>query len=142
MIKKFLILTILVSQFACFSNWKELSNQRNKAKSDLKTICDNIRVPNEFEKLNTEDTAGIKKVALFRRYKSKDSCNKTKDYFFEYFIDKGWDRSRMKSEQTGGGIETIEFMFPKDEYDITVACQNDVPDYEEKQIIISCTWGL
>jgi hypothetical protein len=137
-----MLVCILLSQVSCLSSCQELRERRNKAEADLDDICKNIPIPNDFIAVSSDKSLDIEKVAIFRRFKSNASCEVARKHFFTYFIDKGWNREQMKVEQTRGGMESLDFIFRNDDRVVWVACQNDVDDEAEKQIVVSCSWGL
>lgn len=140
---KVLIVLALILQIIVLSSCQNFASDQNKTViTDLESICQNISIPNNYKSISSEKTVDFGKVAIFRRFVSKDSCENTKEYFFNYFINSGWERSLMKVEQNHGGMPTLDFSFRTKEYVIVISCENDITENSEKQIEISCSWGL
>lgn len=139
---KTLMVLALITQVIGFSSCQKLDTSKNKTLVELESICENIPIPNNYTFVNSEKSVDIGKVAVFKNFKSNDSCENTKEHFFNYFINSGWDRNRMEVEQTRGGMITLDFTFRTKNYVVNVSCQNDVAENSEKQIGFSCSWGL
>ena len=132
---------VLLSQVSC-SLFQEMRERRDKAEAELEVICKNIPIPNDYKAVSSDKSLDLGKVAIFRRFRSNASCEAARKHFFTYFLDKGWNREQMEVEQTRGGMESLDFIFRNDDRVVWVACQNDVEEEAEKQIVVSCSWGL
>jgi hypothetical protein len=135
----------LLGVFFCSTScsyFRELQLRGNKAEVDLDTICKKMPPPQDFIETDSNKTVDIAKVAFFKHYKSRSACKIIGNHYRDYFLREGWDKDRMKEEQSGGGMRTLDFIFRDGEYVVWVECQNDVNDDAEKQISVSCSWGL
>lgn len=136
-----LFIFVFFSQLCCYY-FEELRERRNKAETDLDFVCKNIPIPIDYIAVSSDKSLDIDKAVVTRRFKSKVSCELARNHFFTYFIDMGWNREQMEVEQSRGGMDSLDFIFRNDDYVIWIWCQNDVPDEAQKQIGISCSWGL
>jgi hypothetical protein len=136
-----LLIFILLTQISC-SYFQELKEERKKAESELTVICKNILIPSDFVEIDSEKHLDVSKVAIFKSYKSTSTCKVAEEHFRKYFIGEGWDPNQMQVRQRRGGMKMINFDFRNREYLVSVECQNDVDDEAEKQIVVSCSWGL
>jgi hypothetical protein len=135
------LLFILLTQISC-SYFQELKQKRDQAEADLDVICKNIPIPKTFNEVNSEKTLDIKKVVIFRKYKSNDPCKLSGEYFKNYFIEQGWNRDRMKATQQYGSMKLMDFEFRNADYVVSIECPNEGSDYDEKDILVACSWGL
>ena len=138
---KIFLLSFVVSQISC-SSFQDLSEQRNKAEIALAVICEKLPIPSDFVDIGSDKTLDLGKVVITRRFKSKKSCEFVRENFFSHFIKEGWKRDQMTEEQSRGGMESLDSIFRDNDNVVWVACQNDIDDKNEKQIIVSCSWGL
>jgi hypothetical protein len=142
MFSKVIIAFILLIQISC-AQVKELNEKRVKADADLTVICDNLPIPENFSAGKSEKNRDIKKVVLFRHFKSNESCKSAGEHFRNYFIDQGWNKDLMKVTQMGGGMGVLDYEFRQDEYVVSIECEHPTAsDDANKEIVISCSWGL
>jgi hypothetical protein len=132
---------IILSQLSC-SYFQGLRERRNKAEAELEAICDKIPIPNNFVAVSSDKTLDVGKVAIFRRFSTSASCEAARQGFFTHFLNEGWSPNQMEIEQSRGGMKSLDFIFRNNDYVVWVACQNDVSDESDKQITLSCSWGL
>jgi hypothetical protein len=142
MFSRVFIAFILSIQISC-AQIKELNEKRDKADADLTVICDKLPIPENFSTGKSEKTRDIKKVAIFRRFKSNESCKSAGEHFRNHFIDQGWNKDQMKVTQMWGGMGVLDYEFRKDEYVVSIECEHPTAsDDANKEIVISCSWGL
>jgi len=120
----------------------EMNQRRETAKIDLSNLESEVPPPPAGVYLRSEHTSDIGRVVNFRTFKSQASCDLLHGFYRDYFISKGWDVNRMSQRQSRGGMDSIDFDFRDSEYLISVSCQSDVREEDEKQITIMYSWGF
>lgn len=135
------LLWLVLTQTAC-QYLQEQKAQREKVQADLAAICEKIRLPDNFSPTDSTKNTDVSRIIFFRNFKSVSACDDIGRHFQNYFIEIGWDRGRMETRLTRGGMETLDFDFRHDDYLISVECQNDVKPSLEKKIVLSCSWGF
>jgi hypothetical protein len=142
MFSRAFITFILLLQISCLQI-EERNEQRDKADADLTAICQNLPIPESFAAGKSEKTRDIRKVVIFRRFNSNDSCKSAGELFRNYFMDQGWNKDQMKVTQMRGGMGVLDYEFRKDEYVVSVECEHPTAsDDANKIFVISCSWGL
>jgi hypothetical protein len=142
MISKVIIAFILLMQISC-ARVERLNEKRDQADADLTAICDNLPIPENFSAVGSEKSRDIQKVAIFRKFKSGESCRSAGEHFRRYFISQGWNKDQMRVNQTRGGMTTLDYDFRNGDYVVSVECEHPTArDDANKTFSISCSWGL
>jgi hypothetical protein len=138
---KSLMVFVLVLLSSC-SYFRDFGVRRDKAAEALSNICERIPILDGFVLRNSTRKVDLEMVVYTKNYGSTESCDLIQKSLTSHFIGEGWDANRMSAEENGGGLRTSDFLFRNEDYVVWVACEKYVPTNAERQITISCSWGL
>jgi hypothetical protein len=137
-----LSLFVFIAAFSTACNFAKMNQRQREVEADLKKICEPLTIPGAAKLADKPISRDINKVVVWKEFRSDLSCPAIGELFRQYFMGLNWDPNMMSSEQSRGGMETLDYDFRQGEYLVSVECERGKANDANKEVVVSCSWGL